>query len=105
MTKLLAAIKELDFPMERLRWWYFLCSQRKPFVFSCVVFIHASWLVLFDELIPVNSVATNTNHQYNPNHTDHIKVLTLLRQLLQTHTEFKKNTTYMNTNSCNCPTQ
>lgn len=79
----------MDIPIERLKRWCNLCSQRKPLIFSCVVF-HVSWLVSFYELIPVNSVATNTNHQCHPNHTDHIKVLTLLRQLLQTHTEFKK---------------
>lgn len=38
MTKLLAAIKELDIPIERLKRWYNLCSQRKPLIFSCVVF-------------------------------------------------------------------
>lgn len=96
MTKLLAAIKELVF---HWRGWEggVLCSQRKPFYLSCVIL---SSRIMACLILWVNSskfkVATNINHQCNPNYTDHIKVLTLLRQLLQTHTELK-NTTYMDT--------
>lgn len=54
MTKLLAAIKELEIPLERLERWYSVQSE-EALCLSCVVLIHASWLVLFSELIPVNS--------------------------------------------------
>lgn len=76
MTKLLAAIKELDIPLERLRGG--VCAVRgSPLSLAVLVLIHASWLVLFSEFIPVNLVATNTNHQCHPNHTDHININTI----------------------------
>lgn len=80
----------MDIPIERLKRWYNLCSQRKPLI-SCVVFNSRimACLILCNKSSKFR-VATNANHRCQPNHTDHIKVLTLLRQLLQTHTEFKK---------------